>query len=396
MSKGRRVRQPRPRQQPNQYPRRATQSDQPVLHSNLFAEVLPVTCLIEAPVQPTAGPVVVRFTGNLLDGNGKPRPGAWFTNDTTVESGISGSGPITISARVSVPPGEYRVSAYRILPEHHQAKGKQQGNRVTPESIPMANWSRLRRKVSPATTAVVETYPAPLVHLPGSSPFAFPILVSLGFVVAFLVQGMLISTKHLQIEHLGMLSALTVLSAAIGGKLWFRILHRGEENPRLPGEGWCIQGFIVGGMVSVLIFGSALQVSLTTYLDSMIPGLLMGMGIGRLGCFFTGCCNGRPTSSRWGVWSSNRTVGCRRIPTQPMESVLALVVGLAAMAAFTARGPDHGLLFISGLSGYTLFRQAILRYREERRKTDTGWKLTAGIAAFVLAVGIVLMVTIPL
>ena len=32
------------------------------------------------------------------------------------------------------------------------------------------------------------------------------------------------------------------------------------------------------------------------------PGLLVAMAVGRVGCFFAGCCGGPPTASRWGVW----------------------------------------------------------------------------------------------
>ncbi len=63
----------------------------------------------------------------------------------------------------------------------------------------------------------------------------------------------------------------------------------------------------------------------------------------RLGCFFTGCCAGRPTLSRFGIRSSDRRVVARRIPTRRRCGVLAALVV------------------------YVIVRQGLLRLRQETR-----------------------------
>ena len=40
-------------------------------------------------------------------------------------------------------------------------------------------------------------------------------------------------------------------------------------------------------------------------LDAFVPGIALGHGIGRLGCFAAGCCYGRETSVPWGVTFTN-------------------------------------------------------------------------------------------
>src|SRR6516164_10979336 len=69
------------------------------------------------------------------------------------------------------------------------------------------------------------------------------------------------------------------------------------------------------------------------FLDATAPGLLVAMAVGRVGCFFAGCCGGPPTASSFGVWSSDQRVGARRIPTQLLELVLAGILGLGALVA---------------------------------------------------------------
>jgi phosphatidylglycerol---prolipoprotein diacylglyceryl transferase len=115
------------------------------------------------------------------------------------------------------------------------------------------------------------------------------------------------------------------------------------------------------------------------------------MAVGRVGCFFAGCCGGPPTASRWGVWSSDQRVWARRIPTQLLESVLALSLGLLVLVAVLGKAPTGGTFFAAALAAYILGRQGILRLRAAPRKTRLGGLVTAVLAALVLVAAVVLI-----
>jgi phosphatidylglycerol---prolipoprotein diacylglyceryl transferase len=105
------------------------------------------------------------------------------------------------------------------------------------------------------------------------------------------------------------------------------------------------------------------------------------MAIGRQGCFLHGCCAGRPTSSRWCIWASDGRVGARRAPTQQLESLACLVIGLAALLlVLQARYPAAGTVFVGALAAYTVCRQILFPYRAEPRKSSLG-RLASMIAA---------------
>jgi phosphatidylglycerol:prolipoprotein diacylglycerol transferase len=117
------------------------------------------------------------------------------------------------------------------------------------------------------------------------------------------------------------------------------------------------------------------------------------MGIGRHACFWAGCCTGRATSSRWGIWSSDRVLGCRRMPVQLFEAWTALAVGVASLIIVLAAGLSRSwAVAIAGLAAYTLVRQAILGLRAEPRHWRYGRPVTATLAAMGLIAGIVLFV----
>jgi phosphatidylglycerol:prolipoprotein diacylglycerol transferase len=136
-----------------------------------------------------------------------------------------------------------------------------------------------------------------------------------------------------------------------------------------------------------------IHVPIGLLLDTTAPGLFIGIAVGRLGCFFTGCCAGRPSSSRFAVWSSDRRVGARRLPTQPLESLAALCIGLAGLVVVLHyRLAVPGAVFVASMAAYTLCRQFILRLRTEQRRSPLGSAVIALAAALVLCAAVVWMV----
>lgn len=109
------------------------------------------------------------------------------------------------------------------------------------------------------------------------------------------------------------------------------------------------------------------------------------MAIGRQGCFFTGCCAGRPTRSRWGIWSSDGRVGARRLPAQQLESLVCLLIGIAALTAFLQFGVSaSGAVFAGALAAYILARQGLLALRAQARRWALAGPVTVAAAATAL------------
>jgi phosphatidylglycerol:prolipoprotein diacylglycerol transferase len=212
-------------------------------------------------------------------------------------------------------------------------------------------------------------------------------MVTLGMAVALALQALVISVDHLAVGPVWAVSLVAIVVGIVGAKVWFIVLHRREHRI----EGWCIQGFIAGATLAAAILLMVLHVPAGVFLDVTAPGLLFAMAVGRVGCFFAGCCGGPPTASCWGVWSSDQHVGARRIPTQLLESVLAFSLGLGVLVAVLGHGPAGGAFFVAGLAAYTLGRQGLLHLRAEPRKTRLGGLATSALAALVLSAAVVFL-----
>lgn len=184
--------------------------------------------------------------------------------------------------------------------------------------------------------------------------------------------------------------ALGVPGRLVGAKAWF-LAQRRRTRTSLVSQGLCIQGFIAGVALVWTAAFALLHLPVGTYLDAAAPGLLLGMAIGRPGCFFAGCCVGRPTASHWGVWASDGRVGVRRIPTQLLESLACLALGITTLVLLLLHRPVlPGVLFAGAVAAYTLCRQPLLPFRAEPRQSRIGRPLTMAAAGMLLLAAILL------
>jgi len=96
------------------------------------------------------------------------------------------------------------------------------------------------------------------------------------------------------------------LGGIVGGRLFYLFEHfsRTIEDPLhmiFSGSGLVFHGGLIGGTIAVIIFLLKKNKPLGMYADVIGPLLLIGHGIGRIGCFFAGCCHGIHTNCFLGV-----------------------------------------------------------------------------------------------
>lgn len=321
---------------------------------------------------------VVRFAGQRIGLDRKPGPHDSFAAAERIDGVIAGSGRVAITTRIlDIAPGEWNITA-ELTAERHAESAR-------PATVP--NPQRASASGRTGFGPVIR------VSAPGAHLGAWPALVGVGVAVALAVQARLAAHAHLPVT--AMLSVSLI--ASVVGLLGARIYHLAEQSPRLLldprsvlSAGMCIQGFVLGAIATASVGMLLIGVPVGRFLDVTAPGLLFAMGIGRFGCFFGGCCAGRPTASRWGLWSSDRRLTTRRIPTQLLEAALAFALGLAALLAVLHRSVEPaGAAFIVAIAAYTLGRQRLLPWRDLPRKTFYGGRLTAAITGAVVLAGFV-------
>jgi phosphatidylglycerol:prolipoprotein diacylglycerol transferase len=179
-------------------------------------------------------------------------------------------------------------------------------------------------------------------------------------------------------------SAAVVLAGIIGARAWYVMLQRGKTEG-LAVRGRCIQGTVAGGALAAVPALMIASIPVGTFFDAATPGLFFAMAAGRQGCFLTGCCGGRLTASRFGIWSSDGRIGVRRLPAQQLEALACLLIAATALAAFLETGrAAGGAVFAGGMAVYILARQGLLALRAEPRRWPLAGPVTLAAAAAAL------------
>jgi phosphatidylglycerol:prolipoprotein diacylglycerol transferase len=320
-------------------------------------------------------PVTVRFIGQHTEtSQDQASAGHTFDVQSTVHHVIPGSGRIALTTRVlDLAPGEWQVTATPVSGPARQDGGP---------SAPPTQQPALPRGFATGTTTYA---PVARVRAPGVRLGAWPAFVGLGAVVALITQALLAGHHRLPTLSLLVISFVASLLGIAGAKTYYLAGHREEKNNLLL-AGMSIQGFALVAVATVLLGSLVLGIPVGRMLDVTAPGLLFGMSIGRPGCFFGGCCAGVPTASRWGMWSSDRAVGVRRIPVQLIESASSGTIAVAAMLAVLLTYPaTGGLIFVAAIAANTFIRQLLFPLREIQRATAHGRALTMAAAGLVMA-----------
>lgn len=331
--------------------------------------------------EPSGAPytVTVHLVGQLKDSASSSEGRQNFQVTSTVPDVLPGSGRVCVTTRIpDLAAGEWEVSARPV--------------ERAPEGAP-TSWIEIVGSGLARGTASGKTAFSPFVrHIaPGVSLGAWPGLVTTGFLFALLVQTLLVRHLDLPVLRLFLLTVLACGLGLIAAKGYYLITHPRQRGGSLT-TGMSVQGFVIM-MITTLLAGTALlDLPLGVVLDTAAPALLFGMAVGRLGCLLGGCCVGRPTTSRWGIWSSDRRVGIRRIPVQLLESALSATLGALALIAVLKLGADGGgLVLVATLAAYTLGRQVLFPLRSIPRATKYGPLITFAVAGLVLTVSVLLL-----
>jgi phosphatidylglycerol:prolipoprotein diacylglycerol transferase len=317
--------------------------------------------------------VAIRFTGRRIDVKGTPGRRDAFQVVASMHDVRPGMGRIALTQRITdVNPGRWKVDAVAVA-------APPAGER---ESRPGA-----QHRLGTATATGTSIY-APMARLraPGVVLGAWPAFVGAGAIGAAALQWTLARATGLPSTRIVLLALVACLVGIVGAKVYYRLTHLTEKKGLLT-TGLSLQGFIIGAIVVFALGAALLRIPVGALLDATIPALLLGQAVGRLGCFFAGCCTGLPTTSRWGVWSSDRRIGVKRVPVQLMESASAAALALASTAILQlARPAPQGLVFVAGLSAYLVVRQLLFPLRGLPRKTAHGRWITLIVASAALLV----------
>ncbi|MDP2345886.1 MAG: prolipoprotein diacylglyceryl transferase [Deltaproteobacteria bacterium] len=150
-------------------------------------------------------------------------------------------------------------------------------------------------------------------------------------------------------------------------------------------------GFVFyGGVVGAVVCGwwfvrvSPERARLLAVCDIAVPGILVGVVVGRLGCLLGGCCYGAPSELPWAIHFplAHATHGVGVHPVQLYDAAVA-VIGLALWLRFRRR-LDDGVLFFALCAGYAVARFATELVRADADRGSVGPLSTSQVISIIV------------
>ena len=165
---------------------------------------------------------------------------------------------------------------------------------------------------------------------------------------------------------------------------WSHYRARPREILRFANGGAAMYGALPPLLLLSIPLSRWLEIPVGMFWDAALVSILAGMIPTRLGCLGAGCCAGKRTTSRLGLFLH----GARRYPSPLFEALLGAAL-LAASLLSWGRLPFPGALALGICAGYGAGRFALEELREERARRFAGLGALQWMSAalFVLGVG---------
>jgi phosphatidylglycerol:prolipoprotein diacylglycerol transferase len=228
-----------------------------------------------------------------------------------------------------------------------------------------------------------------LFEIAGYRVAAYGTALLLAFVVGIAVAVRRARAQGLDADRVLDCSMLILVTSILGARLLWVVTHPAlfrpplgswldAVNPFQGDGGFGIVGLsMLGGVVLAVLASLAFfayhRLPVLPHVDVIMPSVLLGEGITRIGCFLNGCCHGLPCTAPWGVRFPDGSPaavlfpGAAVHPTQLYASLLGF--GSFALLAWLARRRlPPGAVFFTALILVGAYRIALdfVRYYESQ------------------------------
>jgi phosphatidylglycerol---prolipoprotein diacylglyceryl transferase len=210
-------------------------------------------------------------------------------------------------------------------------------------------------------------------------------------------------------------SVLTLIIGLAGARLTYILTHLNEfrghwidtvspiqSDGKIGIAGLVLLGGVVTGFAAAYVIARRKKIGFLTVTDILMPSLALGIAVGRLGCFFNGCCPGSPSDCAWCVVFPVESLAGSIYPhtaihpTQLYET-LAMLVVFAYLLWFDRKPRPLGMLTAMFLMLYGVWRfylEGLRWYEESMILTQFGdmrFTVSRLISAIMVVVGIILI-----
>ncbi|MBF0290857.1 MAG: prolipoprotein diacylglyceryl transferase [Nitrospinae bacterium] len=190
-----------------------------------------------------------------------------------------------------------------------------------------------------------------------------------------------------------------IISALVSSRLAYVIVEYRHyiSNPlgvfKIWEGGLVFYGGVIGAVGALILLARIYKFDVWRFADLAAPGGALGHAVGRLGCFFAGCCYGQPTDVPWAVTFNDihsiAPIGIPLHPTQLYDALNELVV-FSAITILWPRRKFVGQIWWTWVGLYAVGRAIVETFRGDPRGALLDGVLSTSQTAAVVAVALAL------
>ena len=213
--------------------------------------------------------------------------------------------------------------------------------------------------------------------------YTYGVLLAAAYLLGLKLAMVRAKARGLDANRVLDLGIYIIISALVGAKLLllvtdFRTFRADpHELLTLARSGGVFYGGLILAVVVALWYIRRVGLPLWTTCDVFAPGIALGHVVGRFGCFFAGCCYGKPTMRPWGITftdpfaASNvgTPLGVPLHPTQLYEAGAELLILIVLLVTERKGRPFPGRTFWLYMLLYAVSRFVIEFFRGDERGT---------------------------
>jgi phosphatidylglycerol:prolipoprotein diacylglycerol transferase len=245
-----------------------------------------------------------------------------------------------------------------------------------------------------------------LIEIAGFPVYTYGLLLAAAYLLGLQFALKRARSRALDPNRVMDLGIWIIVSALVGAKLLLLVVDHDKfssdpaEVMNLVRSGGVFYGGLIAAVAVALWYLRRHRMPMWTVTDVFAPGIALGHVVGRMGCFFAGCCFGRPTTVPWAITFTDpfaaqnvgTPLGIPLHPTQLYEAGAELLI-LGGLLWFERKGRSFpGRTFWTYMLLYGLSRFVIEYYRGDPREMVGIFSTSQFVSLLIVPVSVVMLV----
>jgi prolipoprotein diacylglyceryl transferase len=166
-----------------------------------------------------------------------------------------------------------------------------------------------------------------LFNVFGLHIYFFGLMIALGLMVGIFMSYYEVKRKKLETDRVFDIALYGMISAIVGARIFYILFYDLSyylKNPKdiifISEGGLSIHGALIGAFIFGFLYFRKHKLSFLQYADAIVPGIILGQGIGRVGCDVFGKVMN--STLPWGIERQGQLLH----PTQVYEFILNYIV----------------------------------------------------------------------